>query len=766
MGRPKFAAVSLRLADALALIALRTKRGVNLLLTEILPLTRDSPDVVLELLGVLPELLDRESGLTRTQTEEAKAQLLEHVSCVCNVFVSLLSPQRGKHIVNSLGVWQQVLHLSLARLHAENVLVPCLQLAGSLPVILPEIASLIGGALQVKNAKTPESTQVVLMFLIALTPVFQANARPQGAQGQSSGNQEEVCRAIGQLCCEFCEVEIEFLVAGSAEALQLRDLLLLCANQSDLGLVEDTLEIFSLVNDLEMTQRSAPFRQPLFNSALQLCLQAARFPTRFTGWEKSCPGFYFDEDQDGFVRFRENMADTLITCWAVLQGTYFEIISQALRTQLEWNVAESLLFAVKVVAGEVRDRGVKVYEAPLQSVLSFITREATHPTLLSTTCSLIGAYGFWLCERPELPAIVHHLLSLAARTEAAAQAFLRLSIDLQKHSPSPQLVSMVVGFLCSDAVTRVSPSSRRTLMSATSSLLLTLFRTDPNNQGSFVTQAFGLLVQPIGVQLQSTIDQPESEVLLKASREQIELLIALYSGPPVSFPHPGLAALTKVQGLVAECVQRRPRLSSVAGELYENILSCFKLQAQPMLNQMITVTVQAFAMFPSVGVLSLMIRSVELFGNASSAGSFQQAIIILTQALPKDDPEVEEAFFRLCSETYKRCPDALQPVLEPAVSRIADSILHFSGRGSVRAGCAFLDSLFGLRVDVTPQIRQLTLTKGPQLVQAVVHGLAGGAVPRDLLSKLATLLLSILRLQEQAALLWVQLSLGDRKSVV
>lgn len=745
-----------RIADSIALIALRCAGGVHALLLEIFPLASNCPEAVSKILCVLPALVDRDSSLSRTQAEEAKTQMQTHASRVLACLNSLFSPARANQILDGLCEWQEVLRLSLARLHSENTLMLCLNLIGPLPALLPRVVSLLVGALQAQESgeateQSREAIAVVRGALIALSPVFQAHSRPQG--------NSDICRAIGQLCCEFCEKEVKYLVEGSVDALKLRDLLFACAAHSDLGLVEDTLEVFSLVSDIfDPQERSEALRLPFFNTLLQLLIQAARYPANFNGWDRTYPEFYFDSDEDGFERFRKNLADSLITCFSVLQVSYLETVSRSLLSQQSWNVSESLLFAIKAVAGEIREAGEKKeFDNALRCVLSFCTQPHQHPLLLSASCSFIGSYGFWLCQRAELPeSAVKLLLSLVPRTEAAAPAFLRLSKELRKHpSIMPPLVECTIQFL---ATKEGSAVSRQALVEGVASLLLALFAAEKHFEGA-VKQAFNTLVNMIGLSLEAAnMEEVENLGMLRA-QEQIKLLTALFLEPVSPAIHPGQEGLCSVLVLVDVCLRKWAKLRGA--DLYEKLIVCLGVHARPLLERMVVGAVQSFLVFPSESVLVFMMRAVQTFGDQNSSSSFQQALVLLNQSLPKEDPEVLEAFFTLCLETHKRCPDALQPVLEPTLARVAECVINFSGRGPLRAGCMLLESLLSsLKApSAHPHTRHLLNAKAPDFVRVLLHGVAADHVPRDLLSKLANLLSAFLRLQE-SSLSWFHAALA------
>jgi hypothetical protein len=345
--------VSLRLAHSLASMAIRTPRGSTSLLEQILSLGPDSVDVTLEVLCVLPEQVPR-ADLTFVQREQLEVELKAVVPKVLEAFNTMLASAfsggnpniaRANKIMEGLTSWQCV-GISLAQLHAGGTLQASLHALQVLPPLLPSVCFMLVEALQFKSSnKTAgnwEAVNMLAQVLSGLRAVFE-----QGAD-------VDTCRAVGQLCSRFCEIEIKFIVGGSPVALELIQLQLVCAAHADKGIAEETFEFFSAVNDLETSKRCEACRQPLYRQLLQILVSAAMLAPTFRGWDESAPGFYFDMEQEQFRNFRDNVSETLVTCFYMLQQEYLQLAASAMGDSA-WQVREALLFTINAVAGEIRD---------------------------------------------------------------------------------------------------------------------------------------------------------------------------------------------------------------------------------------------------------------------------------------------------------------------------------------------------------------------------------------------------------------------------
>ena len=126
----------------------------------------------------------------------------------------------------------------------------------------------------------------VLAMKPMLTTVL-APPAPGAVSPMSDETVATVARAIISVCVTLGEQCLEWLAAGSPQALDIAKLLLAATAAPDLSLATSVLDFWTLLQDIPVAERAPPLRQPVFAGLVPVLVRQIQHPRGYTvadGW--------------------------------------------------------------------------------------------------------------------------------------------------------------------------------------------------------------------------------------------------------------------------------------------------------------------------------------------------------------------------------------------------------------------------------------------------------------------------------------------------
>ena len=230
-----------------------------------------------------------------------------------------------------------------------------------------------------------------------------------------------------------CTANIEWIAAGSADALHLVSLLssFACYPFHHHSVSQIAWPFFISLQDLPSASRHPQLRQPLFIQLISALIPQSAYPNNFKQWDDSKGGFA--GDRDTFILYRLELDQVLFSAFGILQEQYYQLCMQQLHvTRDSWSQHEAVVNALCAVSAPMQEGVDEEWDLdaltaamipPFHNLLQHDIHK-THPILIESTCRLIHGYAFWLCDQQALiqPA-VQYLLIGAPITEEAGPGF-------------------------------------------------------------------------------------------------------------------------------------------------------------------------------------------------------------------------------------------------------------------------------------------------------------------------------------------------------
>ena len=302
--------------------------------------------------------------------------------------------------------------------------------------------------------------QVVIPRVMALRPFYAAVL----ADGESSENE---ARGFCRVFVELAETQMDFLASGTADSLQVAEVILVCTRHPNAEISKLTFNVwYNLKTRLTVAGADEAKRQyaPFFVQLVDALILLLHYPDTY---DEETP-----DRQDDFKKFRKTVQDVVGDAVEII-GASASLERFAMSLQQEhaklaqdpsqWQGVEAVLNGVRSVANRVRlpcalarrclPQAELTTRPPTQidpserdvlpQILQLIPTLPAHRPLQYTATLTIGACADWLNGVPELlPALFPYLvncLALPGVTDAAA---------LSVKNGSPRRCLPAAGLLC------------------------------------------------------------------------------------------------------------------------------------------------------------------------------------------------------------------------------------------------------------------------------------------------------------------------------
>ncbi|KAF5307676.1 hypothetical protein FQR65_LT06731 [Abscondita terminalis] len=171
--------------------------------------------------------------------------------------------------------------------------------------------------------------------------------------------------------------------------------------------------------------------KPYYRQLVCILLRKSMHPST---WEDSSNSTWSLDDKEMFRCYRQDVADTFMYCYNVLNLEMLDILQSKLLEALDecnrnpvqhWNAVESCLHAFGAVSESTEWENL--YLPKLMLAIKNISYRDLHIKVLATALDTIGAYSEWLSDHPEtLDNVIPLIISGLGNTEVAPNTTLAL----------------------------------------------------------------------------------------------------------------------------------------------------------------------------------------------------------------------------------------------------------------------------------------------------------------------------------------------------
>ncbi|XP_055377446.1 importin-13 [Condylostylus longicornis] len=185
-------------------------------------------------------------------------------------------------------------------------------------------------------------------------------------------------------------------------------------------------EVLSIQNTQDKFEHWAKIK-PLYAHLTTILIRKARQPDE-TSIDRWCP-----DDLESFRCYRQDISDTLLYCYDVLNYSILEILSETLeaaKSEMEvnpnsWTNLEACIYAFHSISEHI-DGSEKIFIPKLINTLSEIRYNAVNDKLLGTALECIGSYCLWFLDNPMYIGNAIRLLVDGLNSAQSSQATLGL----------------------------------------------------------------------------------------------------------------------------------------------------------------------------------------------------------------------------------------------------------------------------------------------------------------------------------------------------
>ncbi|KAM0058466.1 putative importin-beta domain, armadillo-like helical, exportin-1/Importin-beta [Helianthus debilis subsp. tardiflorus] len=374
----------------------------------------DGNIVVLEMLTVLPEVVEDESASYKTKSGQKidyGPELLSHTSAVLKFLLqqseesfdgTIQLHERSRKILRCLlswvraGCFSDILPVSLLDHPLLNFVFNSLQVSSTFDLAIEVLIELVGrheGLPQVLICKVGFLKEVLLQAF--------------------SGGDEKVISGIACLMSEIGQAAPSLIVEARSEALMLVDALLSCVSfpSQDWDIADSTLQFWcSLASNIARMDggitENCKHVKDVFSPVFLALFDALLMRSQVDDSTYTCETATGDLP-DGLVQFRLNLVEVLVDICQILNSAVFlqKIFSGgwlSSNVQIPWKEVETRMFALNVVADVVLHEG-QTFD--LSMVLHLVTilcdRESYEPkgfmsSVHRSLADVIGSYSKWM----------------------------------------------------------------------------------------------------------------------------------------------------------------------------------------------------------------------------------------------------------------------------------------------------------------------------------------------------------------------------------
>ncbi|XP_022917881.1 importin-13 [Onthophagus taurus] len=498
--------------------------------------------------------------------------------------------------------------------------------------------------------------------------------------------------------------------------------------------------------------------KPYYRELVCIMLRKAMFPSSDDNPSWSA------EDRETFRCYRQDIADTYMYCYNVLNIEMLDILNSKLDEALVkcsvsreyWNIVESCLHAFGAVAECIEMENL--FLPKLMGTLKEVPYSDLHFKVLSSSLEVVGAYSEWLTNHPEmLGNVIPLVVSGLSNTEvslSATMALKDLTLNCQKYlHPYAEHILGTCQTVLQSGQLRLPERTR--LMYSVGRILSIL----PVNN---IMQYLNVILSPSFEEIQSLVNNEPHSSTATILVTRLKVISSLFATLHVETTSEGaeqplLLVVQNTMGLysmIGTKYSTNTEVIEVLCGLLKHVVSTLLEGCKPLLNDILQLIVNIYREIPQVSVLELSKTVMFLFGPDRKYVPLMQQLLkelcnITLQMCAQltnnnrlsEKVDVIEAFFRMLMQVYKKVPLLVQSesgIDVTALFQCAVMCLSMPELNATKVCSGFLVHFITQSRESNQAV--VVQTYGQSLVLAILINI-GGAAPRTCSDVLTDLIL-------------------------
>ncbi|CAH1165774.1 unnamed protein product [Phyllotreta striolata] len=353
------------------------------------------------------------------------------------------------------------------------------------------------------------------------------------------------------------------------------------------------------------------------------------------------------EDKEVFRCYRQDIADTFMYCYVVLNLEMLDILmtklDEALRSETpRWNEIETVLHAFGAVAENVEYENL--YLPKLMATIKGIPFGELHVRVMATALETVGSFSEWFADHPDLlenifPLILSGLGNPEVST-SATMALKDITHNCQKYlARYGEHILMASQTVLTNGCLKLA--ERRRLMYSVGRVLSTL----PVDR---IMGYLNMILAPSFEDLQKFSEAEPSPTVTNSLITRLKLIAALFSSLHVEdddakIEQPILVVIEKMMPLFRRIGEKYCMNTEVIEDLsvvFKFGITTLKDDCKPLINDILQLVVTIYRACPQSNVLTVAKTVLILFGKEEDLFALNNQLL-----------------FELCSRTMQMCAE-------------------------------------------------------------------------------------------------------------
>ncbi|CAH1099739.1 unnamed protein product [Psylliodes chrysocephalus] len=392
------------------------------------------------------------------------------------------------------------------------------------------------------------------------------------------------------------------------------------------------------------------------------------------------------EDKEVFRCYRQDIADTFMYCYVVLNLEMLDILmsklSEALRTEnnntvsqaIQWNEVETVLHAFGAVAESIEYENL--YLPKLMATIKNIPFSELHIRVMATALETVGAFSEWFMDHPDLlenifPLVLSGLGNPEVST-SATMALKDITNNCQKYlAPFAEHILMASQSVLSNGSLKLAECRR--LMYSIGRVLSTL----PVDR---IMGYLNMILAPSFEDLQKFSEAEPSPSVTNSLITRLKLIAALFSSLHIEdeekkVEQPIFVVMQKMMPLFRRIGEKYCRNIEVMEDLsvvFKYGVTTLKDDCKPLINDMLQLIVTIYRECPQSNILIVAKTVLILFGREEEFCTLNQQLLheltsttmqmcaqYNTNNQLSEKADVLEGFFSMLAALAKKVPQLI-----------------------------------------------------------------------------------------------------------
>ncbi|XP_060533437.1 importin-13 [Cylas formicarius] len=417
--------------------------------------------------------------------------------------------------------------------------------------------------------------------------------------------------------------------------------------------------------------------KPYYRNLVCILLRKSLLPIDDSGWSL--------DDKEVFRCYRQDIADTFIYCYNVLNLEMLDILTVRLNESLapsptnsgaeplKWNEIETCLHAFGAVAESIEMENL--YLPKLMATIKSIPFNVLRVKVLTTALETVGSYSEWLSDHPEvLTSVFPLVVSALGNPEVATSSTMALKDITQS---CQKFVVPYTDHILMSAQTALQSGALK--LSECRRLMFSIGRVLSVAPVDKVMRYLNDILAPTFQDLQKLVNAEPSVSVTTFIMTKLKILAALFGSLHVETDEKAdqpifvlMRTTMPLYRLIAERYCRNVEVMTDLSSLLKYGVTNLKDECKPLVSDILEIVVQIYRECPQGHVLVVVETVVILFGREDAFRTINRQLVseICNTTLQlcarcnsnnqlSDISDILEGFFTMMSQLTKKLPQLI-----------------------------------------------------------------------------------------------------------